>query len=193
MSTILRLLTNNRQWVASQLSKNPKVFKDLAKGQAPSSMVIACSDSRVSPNIITHSNVGDLFVHRNVANIVQEDDKSMMAFLDYGIHHLKIDHIIVCGHTKCGGITGAFKGNTDGSIKAWVDPVRQLYLRNKEAIDSSCHTEEAKIDTLALLSLHRSITIIKNLPNLQSAFKGDPAPQIHGWMFDVKTGTIKSV
>ncbi|NQY75368.1 MAG: carbonic anhydrase [Candidatus Margulisbacteria bacterium] len=185
-----QLVQSHQTWVETQLHSDPNIFKELAKGQSPPFLFIGCVDSRIPPNIMTQTGPGQILVHRNVANLVRPDDTSLMATLEFGIFNLNIKHIIICGHTCCGGVTAAFEGITEGTIPKWVSPIRGLYLANQKDIDTVFHLKEDKINRLSELNIKNSMQIIRDLPQLQNAFQSENPPIVHGWMFDIASGQI---
>lgn len=187
------LISKNQSWVQEQLSNDVNSFTEMSKGQTPPYFIISCADSRIPPNIITKSSPGEIFSHRNVANIICNEDDSVKAALEYAVLHLKVQHIIVCGHTGCGGVTAAIEDNVDGSIKSWISPIRKLYLEHEQEIKSANDDASERINHLARLNVKEGINCIKKMPSLRAAFDSNSPPEIHGWIFDLNTGKILEV
>ncbi len=204
--TIEQLLKNNQSWAAKKLALEPEYFNELAAGQKPPYLYIGCSDSRMPLTRFTQTEPGEIFVHRNIANQVSLTDINFLSIanqvsltdinflsiLDYAIVHLKVQHIIVCGHYGCGGIEAALEGHTTGLVDNWVNPIREIYLQKKVEIDS-LSTREEKINRLAELNV---IVQVKNLYQtsiLRKCLREDNAPQIHGWVINLQTGLIEDL
>ena len=190
--TIEELLKNNRSWAAEKLASEPEYFNELSAGQKPPYLYVGCSDSRMPLTRFTQTEPGEIFVHRNIANQVSLTDINFLSVLDYALAHLKVQHIIVCGHYGCGGIEAALEGNTTGLVDNWVNPIRELYLQKQVEIDS-LSTREERVNHLAELNV---IVQVKNLYQtsiLRKCMREGNAPQIHGWVIDLKTGLIKDM
>ncbi len=183
------LLDNNRVWVAEKLEEDPRYFETLANGQNPPYLFIGCSDSRKPIDIITKTEPGELFIHRNIGNQVALTDLNLLSVLDYAVNALNVKHIIVCGHTCCGAVEAALTDTAVGTVINWVSGLRDLYLSNKEVIDLLPTTSKK----LALLSKINVIKQVKNLCKtsiLRKAATSGTFPELHGWVFDLETGLI---
>ena len=190
VSTYVGLMNQNRQWVTNQLSLKPDYFDTLASGQSPQYMMIACSDSRVTPNTITQTDLGDIFAVRNVANQVQPTDTSAMAAIEYAVTALKVPNIIVCGHHHCGGVAAAMSDTSySGAIGQWIQPIRNLYHDNKGKLDRFSNQDDREIAMIEL-NVIQQVEQLATLPVIQSA--SNP-PLIHGWVFNLGTGEIRAV
>ncbi|MBE9208867.1 carbonic anhydrase [Nostoc sp. LEGE 06077] len=186
------LLRNNQIWVAQKLALEPNYFEELSRGQTPHFLYIGCSDSRLPLTNFTSTEPGELFVHRNIANQVSLTDLNFLAVLEYAILHLKVKHIIVCGHYDCGGIKAALEWRTIGIIDNWVNPIRELYLQNKSEID----TLPTRVERLNRLAEINVIAQVKNLYQtsiMRQALYERTAPIVHGWLLDIRTGLIKDL
>jgi len=187
------LLQGNKDWVAKKLKENPDFFKELAKGQNPPVLWIGCSDSRVPANEITGTKSGEVFVHRNIANMVVHTDTNMLSVLDFAVNILEVKHVIVCGHYGCGGIQAAMSHkHFGGVIDNWLRNIKDVYrLHNKEL-------EEIKDPVLRDRRL-TELNIFEQVYNLcktyiiQSAWKINKRPHVHGWVYDVAHGLIKDL
>ncbi|MDJ0594078.1 MAG: carbonic anhydrase [Pleurocapsa sp. MO_226.B13] len=190
--TIEELLKNNRAWVAEKLASQPEYFSELSRGQKPPYLYVGCSDSRMPLTRYTKTEPGEIFVHRNIANQVSLTDINFLSILDYAIANLRVEHIIVCGHYGCGGIQAALEGNTTGLVDNWVNPIRELYLQNQTEIDCLT-TREERINRLAELNVIAQVKNLYQTSILRKCMREDNAPQIHGWVLNLKTGLIKDM
>jgi carbonic anhydrase len=182
--SIAEILENNRLWAAQQQQIDPNYFKSLAAGQNPFCLYIGCSDSRLALTRFMQIEPGEVFVHRNIANQVCLTDINFLSILEYALTHLKVEHIIVCGHYACGGIQAALEGNTVGLVDSWVNPIREIYLQKQEEIDSNY---------LAELNVAAQIKNLYQTSIMRSALRSGCAPQVHGWVLELESGLIKSL
>ena len=190
--TIEELLKNNQSWAAQKLASEPDYFKELGARQKPHYLYVGCSDNRMPLTRFTQTEPGEILVHRNIANQISLTDINFLSVLDYAVSYLEVRHIIVCGHYGCGGIEAALEGHITGLVDNWVNPIREVYLQKKAEIDS-LFTKEERINRLAELNV---IVQIKNLYQtsiLRRCLREDNAPQIHGWVINLKTGLIKDM
>ena len=183
------LLLNNDAWVASQLGKDPDTFDVLSKGQQPSCLYIGCSDSRVPVEVVTQADPGDIFVHRNIANQVSLSDGNVMSILEYAVLVLKVQHIIVCGHTRCGGVGAALSDNVTGAVGEWIKPIRETYLSNRSDIEEQS-SQDDRVKRLSELTVLEQVRTLSSMELVQSAV---PSLQIHGWIFEIESGLIRSL
>ena len=190
--TIEELLKNNRSWVAEKLVSEPEYFNELAAGQKPPYLYVGCSDSRMPLTRYTQTEPGEIFVHRNIANQVSLTDINFLSVLDYAISHLRVQHIIVCGHYRCGGIEAALEGSTTGLVDNWVNPIRELYLEKQSEIDS-LSTREERINRLAELNVIAQVKNLYQTSIVRKCMREGNAPQIHGWVLNLKTGLIQDM
>ncbi len=190
--TIEELLKNNQSWVAEKLASEPDYFNQLAAEQKPPYLYVGCSDSRMPLTRYTKTEPGEIFVHRNIANQVSLTDINFLSVLDYAISHLKVQHIIVCGHYGCGGIQAALEGSTTGLVDNWVNPIRELYLQKQLEIDS-ISTREERINRLAELNVIAQVKNLHQTSIVRRCMREGNAPQIHGWVLNLKTGLIKDM
>ena len=184
-----KLLENNRQWVEEKLQTDTHYFENLAKGQSPEILMIGCSDSRVSLEKILGADLGEIFIHRNIANQVNITDMNFLSVLDYAVNRLKVKHIIIFGHYDCGGVKAAIHGDNNSLTENWVMPIRDLYLQNKKDLDS----EKDIYNQMAELNVIEQARNIFKTSIMQSAIKEKRAPMIHAWIFDIFTGRIKEI
>ncbi|MBI5721944.1 MAG: carbonic anhydrase [Burkholderiales bacterium] len=189
--TIDSLLAENRRFVAEQLALDPAYFEQLAEGQHPDFLWIGCSDSRVSPNLITGTGPGEMFVHRNIANLVVQTDMNLLSVLQYAVEVLHVNHVIVCGHHGCGGVKAAMSGHSGpahGLVDHWLRTVKdteQYFWRQLEPLE-----ETARLRRLVELNVVEQVYNLGKTSIVQRAWHERRRPFIHGWVFDVGTGRI---
>ena len=183
------IFENNEKWIAQKLALNPHYFENLSKGQAPELLYIGCSDSRVTAEELMGLNPGEVFIHRNIANLVVSTDNNLNAVVQYAVEHLKVKHIIVCGHYECGGVKAAMNPTDMGQLNSWLQTLRDVYRLHKTELDAIQNPQQ-KFDRLVELNvLEQCINIIK-IDHVQRAWYKTGYPKIHGWVFDVKTGKL---
>jgi len=187
-----KLLDNNKKWVADQLSVDPTYFDKLSQSQHPEDLWIGCSDSRVPANQITGTQPGDVFVHRNIANMVIHSDMNMLSVLSYAVEVLKVKHIIVCGHYGCGGVLAAMENKQFGLIDNWLRHIKDVYrLHYKEL--NSIQDKKQKADRLVELNVIEQVQDLGKTSIVQNAWKREQPLHLHGWVYDVKDGLIKDL
>ncbi len=187
------LLQNNREWAEGKISKEPDFFNNLAQIQSPEFLWIGCSDSRVPANEITGTQPGEIFVHRNVANLVVNTDVNLLSVLDYAVAHLKVKHIIVCGHYGCGGIKAALTNhNYNQVLNMWLRNIKDVYRIHREILDL-IHDEETKANRLVELNVAEQVFNLAKTSIVQKAWKHEQRPDLHGWVYGLKDGLIKPV
>lgn len=185
------LLENNRNWANSIIANDPDFFKKLAEQQAPEYLWIGCSDSRVPANQITNLAPGEVFVHRNVANVVAETDFNVLAVLQYAVDVLKVRHIIVCGHYGCGGVKAALENYRHGMIDNWLAGIRSLARRNREELDAL--DPDAAVDRLCELNVLSQATHVARTTILEDAWERGQEISIHSWIYRLNTGLITTL
>lgn len=187
------LLQGNKDWVAKKLKENPDFFKELAKGQNPPVLWIGCSDSRVPANEITNTKSGEVFVHRNIANMVVHTDTNMLSVLDFAVNILEVKHVIVCGHYGCGGIQAAMSHkHFGGVIDNWLRNIKDVYrLHNKEL--DEIKDPVLRDRRLTELNIFEQVYNLCKTSIIQSAWKINKRPHVHGWVYDVAHGLIKDL
>lgn len=187
------LLSENKRWAAEKLENDPDFFVRLAHLQAPEFLWIGCSDSRVPANEITGTDPGEIFVHRNVANLVIHTDVNLLSVLEYAVTHLKVRHVIVCGHYGCGGIKAAM-GNTDYKqvLNMWLRHIKDVYRHNRDELNNIAD-EEKKADRLTELNVIEQTQRLAKTSIIQKAWKEEQRPDLHGWVYGLKDGIIKPV
>jgi len=187
------LLQENRLWAARKLSEDPEYFQRLAHLQTPEFLWIGCSDSRVPANEITGTQPGEIFVHRNVANLVVNTDVNLLAVLDYAVNYLKVKHIIVCGHYGCGGIkAAASKTDFKPVLNMWLRNIKDVYRIHKAEIDS-IEDEETRTNRLVELNVQEQIYNLAKTSIIQRCWLEEGRPDLHGWVYGLKDGVINPV
>ncbi|MEI6560752.1 MAG: carbonate dehydratase [Verrucomicrobiota bacterium] len=186
------LFENNRKWAASIRAVTPEFFQKLARQQSPEYLWIGCSDSRVPANEIVGLLPGELFVHRNVANLVIHTDMNCLAVIQYAVEVLRIKHIIVCGHYGCGGIKTAMEDASHGLIDNWLESIRTTY-RKREAELATIPSESARLDRLCELNIAEQVINIGHTTVVQEAWKRRQPLDIHGWVYGISNGILKDL
>jgi carbonic anhydrase len=187
-----QLLENNKEWVAKQLEKDPSFFANLAKGQQPPLLWIGCSDSRVPANEIIGAPAGEVFVHRNIANMVIHTDMSMLSVLDYAVNVLKVKHVVVCGHYGCGGVQAALTNKHFGLIDNWIRHIKDVYRFHHEEL-VAITDEKLKFDRFVELNVIEQVQDLAKTSIIQSAWETGQEIHVHGWVYDIKDGFIKDL
>ena len=187
-----QLLENNKEWVTEMTNEDKDYFEKLAKGQQPPVLWIGCADSRVPANEITKTHPGELFVHRNIANMVVHTDMNMLSVLDYAVNHLKVKHIIVCGHYGCGGVQAVMQNKSLGLINKWVRNIKEVYKDNKTELKKIDNDKE-RFDRLVELNVKAQVYDLAKTSIVQQAWKNDTGLEIHGWVYGLKDGIIKDL
>jgi len=185
---IAQIFKNNNKWVQSKLALDPDYFKRLSEGQSPEILYIGCSDSRVTAEEIMGVAPGDAFVHRNIANLVPNTDLNSMSVIDYGVVHLKINHIVVCGHYYCGGVKAAMQTEDLGILNPWLRNIRDVFRIHKSELDNIDDEEERYKRLVELNVQEQCINVIK-IPEVQRAHR-DRGLSVHGWVFDIHSGKL---
>ncbi|MEW7006229.1 MULTISPECIES: carbonic anhydrase [unclassified Lentilitoribacter] len=183
------LLETNVKWASGKREQDPEYFKRLSALQHPEYLWIGCSDSRVPANVITGLEPGEVFVHRNVANLVHRGDLNLLSVLEFAVEALDIKHIIVCGHYGCGGVKAAMDGVQHGVVDHWIQPVRDVadqYHQELEAIEET----ESRLDRLCELSIEAQVKSLSRTPIIQSAWQRGKKIEIHGWVYGLSNGLI---
>ena len=193
MHSYEKLLLENKAWAAEKVEQDPQFFDRLAHLQTPEFLWIGCSDSRVPANEITGTNPGEIFVHRNVANLVIHTDVNLLSVIEYAVTHLKVKHVIVCGHYGCGGIKAAM-GNQDYKqiLNMWLRHIKDVYRHNREELDNIAD-EEKRADRLTELNVIEQVQRLAKTSIIQKAWKHEQRPDLHGWVYGLKDGLINPV
>jgi len=184
-----QLFTNNKRWVENTTKQNPDFFNRLAAGQSPQFLWIGCSDSRVPANEITGMVPGDIFVHRNIANMVIHTDISMLSVLDYAVNVLQVKHIIVCGHYGCGGVNAAMGHKQVGLIDNWLRHIKDVYRLHKDELNA-IEDLATRCDRLVELNVQEQVYDLTKTSIVQNAWANGKSLQVHGLVYDVKDGIL---
>ena len=192
MEDFRRLLLNNKAWVQDKLNVSPTFFEDSAVEQKPDYLWIGCSDSRVPAEDITGTLPGELFVHRNVANMVVHTDFNMLSVLQYAVEVLKVKHVIVCGHYGCGGVRTAMSRKDLGLINKWLRHIKDVYRLHAQELDAIADPE-LRVDRLVELNVIEQVHHLSDISFVQKAWRENERPMLHGWIYDMKTGLLKDL
>lgn len=192
MKALPQLFENNRRWVASTTQSDPGFFQKLARQQSPEFLWIGCSDSRVPANEIVGLLPGELFVHRNVANLVIHSDMNCLSVIQYAVEVLKTRHVIVCGHYGCGGVRAALESRPHGLIDNWLGHIRDIYRRRQDEL-TLIADEEKRIDRLCELNVVEQVRNVANTTMVQEAWRKGAPLVIHGWIYGVGNGLLKDL
>lgn len=187
-----QLLINNREWAKEESIKDPEFFHRLAHVQSPKFLWIGCSDSRVPADRITGTQPGEIFVHRNIANMVVHTDINLLAVLEYAVFHLKVEHIIVCGHYNCGGVKAAMTQHNFGIINKWIRNIKDVYRIHRDEIDFQTKEDE-RLNRLIELNVQEQVMNLAKTSIVQKAWKEHKRPHLHGWVYGLEDGLLKPV
>lgn len=183
------LLAGNKEWVAATLAEDPTYFDRLSAGQKPPVLWIGCSDSRVPANQITNTNPGDIFVHRNIANVVVHTDMNMLSVLDYAVNVLEVEHVIVCGHYGCGGVEAAIGNKQFGIIDNWLRNIKDIYRLHHKELDSITDPKK-RVDRLVEWNVIEGVFNLTKTSIIQNRWANGKKLGIHGWAYSLQTGII---
>lgn len=186
------LLQGNRQWVKETLDKDPNFFRKLVETQTPEVLWIGCSDSRVPANEITKTQPGDIFVHRNIANMVVHSDMNLLSVLDYAVNILKVKHVIVCGHYGCGGVKAAMGNGQNGLVDNWLRHIKDVYRIYSDELEA-IQNEEERFKRFVELNVTEQVFNVSKTSIIQNNWKDRNYPIIHGWVYSLETGLIKDL
>ncbi len=186
------LLKGNEKFVADTLKEDPEYFNNLAKGQSPPVLWIGCADSRVPANQITNTKPGEIFVHRNIANMVVHTDMNMLSVLDYAVNVLKVKHVIVTGHYGCGGVIAAMGNQSVGLIDNWLRHIKDVYRLHDAELDAIADTGK-RADRLVELNVIENVHNLCKTSIVQNAWRNGQDLSVHGWVYALSTGVIKDL
>jgi len=187
-----QLIENNKNWVAKKVGENSDYFTNLAKGQSPPLLWIGCADSRVPANQIIGAQPGEVFVQRNIANMVVHTDMNMLSVLDYAVNALKVKHVIVCGHYGCGGVNAAMKNESIGLIDNWIRHIKDVYRLHKAELDG-IEDEKKRFDRFVELNVKEQVYDLAKTSIVQAAWNKGQDLQLHGWVYGLDTGLVKDL
>ena len=192
MKPFEKILHDNKEWAAQQVAADPDYFKRLVELQSPEVLWIGCSDSRVPADKITGTQPGEIFVHRNVANLVVHTDLNLLSVLQYAIEVLSVKHVIVCGHYNCGGVNAAMSHHHFGIINKWLHGIKDVYHMHKKELDVITNEEE-RANRLVELNVQEQVLNLAKTSIIQQAWKKRKSPDLHGWVYGLKDGLINAV
>ena len=184
-----QIFKNNEKWVTEKLSLDPEYFENLAKGQTPEYLYIGCSDSRVTAEDLMGVQPGEVFIHRNIANQVIPTDNNVNAVVQYAVEHLKVKHIIICGHYECGGVKAALNPSDMGQLNSWLQTLRDVRRLHKKELENIKDPQQL-FDRLVELNVREQCMNIIKIDHVQKSWYKTGFPQIHGWVFDVRSGKL---
>jgi carbonic anhydrase len=184
-----QIFENNKKWLEKHKASDKDFFENLAKGQNPDYLFIGCSDSRVTAEDIMSAKPGEVFIHRNIANLVPNNDPSSTAVIEYAVNHLKVKKIIICGHYCCGGVQAALLNQDLGVLNPWLRNIRDVYRLHKDQLNS-IKNEEERYKKLVELNVHEQCINIIKKASIQKSYAANNYPEVHGWVFDIRTGKL---
>ena len=184
-----KILDNNKQWVENKLAISPNYFKNLAEGQNPPLLWIGCSDSRVPANEIIGAEPGEVFVHRNIANMVVHSDMNMLSVLDYAVNALKVKHVIVCGHYGCGGVKAAMGNTSIGIIDNWIRHIKDVYRFHQDELDA-IENEKERFNKFIEINVKEQVMDLAKTSIVQNAWKNGQELSLHGWVYGLNDGYV---
>jgi carbonic anhydrase len=192
MKSYERLLLENKAWAAEKLQDDPEFFSRLSHLQTPEFLWIGCSDSRVPANEITGTQPGEIFVHRNIANMVVHTDLNLLSVLQYAVEVLHVKHIIVCGHYGCGGVKAALTQHSFGIINKWLRNIKDVYRYHREEVDA-LEDDDQRVDKLIELNVTEQVMNLAKTSIVQKSWKENNYPHLHGWVYSIENGIIKPI
>ena len=184
-----KILDNNKKWVENKLAISPNYFKNLADGQNPPLLWIGCSDSRVPANEIIGAEPGEVFVHRNIANMVVHSDMNMLSVLDYAVNALKVKHVIVCGHYGCGGVKAAMGNSSIGIIDNWIRHIKDVYRFHQKELDAIENKKE-RFNKFVEINVKEQVMDLAKTSIVQNAWKNGQELSLHGWVYGLNDGYV---
>lgn len=192
MEPLIKLLADNKAWAQEMVTHDADYFNRLADLQTPEFLWIGCSDSRVPANEITGTQPGEIFVHRNIANMVVHTDLNLLSVLEYAVNQLKVKHVIVCGHYGCGGVKAAMTKHNFGIINKWLRNIKDVYRFHREEIDAIAD-EELRTNRLVELNVKEQVMNLAKTSIIQKAWQYEERPCLHGWVYGLKDGIINPI
>lgn len=192
MQSYEKLLAGNKAWSGGKKEVDPEYFKRLSAQQVPEFLWIGCSDSRVPADMITGTDPGEIFVHRNISNMVVNADINLLSVLQYAVEVLEVKNVIVCGHYGCGGVKAAMTNQYYGIMNHWLKNIKDIYFQNKEEI-LSLPTEKEQLDLLTELNVKAQVLNLAKTSIIQRAWKNNKRPHLHGWVYGLDNGIINTV
>jgi carbonic anhydrase len=190
--TYEQLFVNNRRWVADQVAEDPDYFDRLALGQRPKYLFIGCSDSRVNANEITGTQTGQMFIHRNIANVVVHTDMNLMSVLQFAVEELHVEHVIVCGHFGCGGVAAAMEHRYHGLIDKWLRSIKDVYRLYRDELEA-IPDEQKRYERLVELNVREQVYRLCSTSFVQKAWRHERRLHVHGWVYDIRDGLLRDL
>lgn len=187
-----KILENNKIWSETKLAQDPEYFERLSKGQSPPLLWIGCSDSRVPANEVIGAQPGEVFVHRNIANMVVHSDMNMLSVLDYAVNVLKVKHVIVCGHYGCGGVKAAMGHQSIGIIDNWIRHIKDVYRHHRNYLDSIIN-ENDRFNAFVEINVKEQVFDLAKTSIVQAAWQNGQELCLHGWVYGLDTGIVKDL
>ncbi len=185
---INKIFENNKKWVAEKLKEDPGYFQNLSKGQNPKVLFIGCSDSRVTSEELMGLHPGEVFVHRNISNMVISTDLNMNSVVDFAVNHLSVEHLVICGHYFCGGVKAAMQAKDLGILNPWLRNIRDVYRIHKDELNS-IEDENQRYNRLVELNVQEQCINLIKIASVQKAYK-ERNIEVHGWVFDIHSGKL---
>ncbi len=192
MPNIKAIFLENKAWVLEKLQSDTSYFENNSRTQEPQYLWIGCSDSRILPNEITGTSVGEMFVHRNIANLIHADDLNLMSVVTYALRYLKVRDVIVCGHYGCGGVISAMGDQSFGLIDKWLKNIKVVVSQNKDELENITNTTD-RTDRLVELNVIAQVNHLKNSEVFKELISENPQIRLHGWVYDMSTGYVKNL
>ena len=190
MKSYKELLLSNRAWSQEMQERNAEFFAQQTIGQKPEILWIGCSDSRVSPDQMTQTKPGEIFIHRNIANVVHLDDINLMSVVQFAVDVLKVKHVVLCGHYGCGGIAATLNGGVSGPIERWLENPADVYAAHKEDVDSAGENDD-RVNRLVECNVRDQLLTLARSDTIRGAFERGQPLLLHGWVYDLRDGLIK--
>jgi carbonic anhydrase len=192
MNAIEKIMLENKAWASAKLHSDPQYIERQVREQKPNFFWIGCSDSRVPANEVTNTEPGEIFVHRNVANLVVNTDLNMLSVLQYAVEVLKVKDIIVCGHYGCGGVKAALHNQSFGMLNKWLRNIKDVYRIHRDEINAISN-EDKRVDALVELNVKEQVLNLAKTSIIQRAWLNHQRPAIHGWVYDIKDGILRDL
>lgn len=192
MPDYAEIFERNREWVATSTANRPDFLNSLGADQKPDYLYIGCSDSRVTAEELMGARAGEVFVHRNIANLVNNIDLNAMSVIEYAVHHLRVKHIVVCGHYGCGGVKAAMQAQDLGLLNPWLRNIRDVYRLHHTELEA-IEDADARYDRLVELNVQEQCINVVKTAVVQQMYLENGFPTVHGWVFDLKTGLLKDL
>jgi len=184
-----QVFENNRRWIAEKLALDPDYFEKLAQGQSPKILYIGCSDSRITAEDLMGAEPGEVFVHRNIANLVGTSELSALSVIEYAVAHLEVQHVVVCGHYECGGVKAAMQPRDLGVLNPWLRNIRDVYRLHKDEL-SAIADDESRYRRLVELNVEEQCLNVIKTAVFQKQYLSTQRPTVHGWVFDIRAGQL---